>query len=259
MTDYFEAALEIKSFGNDATGEFAGYASVFHHTDRLGDLLLPGSFTDTLAERKALGRPIPMHFNHGLAEIGGQRGIGRWLKTEEDQNGLAVEGKISGMNTDGGRLLFERVKDRAIGGLSIGFKPHPSGVVYGSKAGQPRRTIKAVHLGEISLTDEPVNSLSTVLSVKSAALLGRGSDTIFALNEIKSRVQAGDMPKLRELQDAMRDAFGFSNAQAEKVANLGLKALTRESDGLGDASPEVKALLGELLSGAKNFHFPTSS
>jgi HK97 family phage prohead protease len=223
--------------------------------DRIRDQFLPGAFADSLSEIKSLGRRVPMHLNHGIPELVGQRGIGIFPSIVENDGGIAVEGKISGMNTDGGRLLYERVKDGAIGGLSVGFTVRGNGATYGKSAGEPRRTIKAANLHEISLVDTPAHTDARVLHIKSMAL-GRDADAMRAVLEIKSRVQAGDMPKLRELQDAMRDAFGFSNSQAEKVANLGLKALTRESDGLGDASPEVKALLGELLSGAKHLHSP---
>lgn len=257
MTDYFEAPLEIKSLGNEASGEFEGFASVYHTTDQIGDRFEPGAFAESLAEFKARGRPIPMHLNHGIPELVGQRGVGIFRVVEETDKALRTEGKISGMNTDGGRLLFERVKDGAISGMSVGFKIRgANGATYGRKPGEPRRSIKSANLHEISLVDTPCHSDARIISIKSAALYGRSAE-FAALHEIKSRIQAGDMPELRELQDAMREAFGFSRSQAEKIANLGLKALARESAGAGDASPEVKALLGELLGSAKNLSLPT--
>src|SRR4051812_36903925 len=105
MNLQFQTVLEVKAFGDPASGEFSGYGAVFHNTDLIGDRILPGAFAETIAERKALGRPLPMHLNHGLPELGGQRGIGVWKAVEEDERGLRLEGKISGMNTDAGRLL----------------------------------------------------------------------------------------------------------------------------------------------------------
>ncbi len=157
--------FEFKFAGDGATGEFSGYASVFGNTDSHGDVIAPGAFTETLAERKAAGRGIPMHVMHGLFG-GDSMAVGRWNNVSEDEKGLIAEGKISGMNTDAGRLIYERVKDGALGGISIGYRVKPGGSKLGKKAGEPKRLITNVHLGEISLVDEPSNALARVAEVK---------------------------------------------------------------------------------------------
>ncbi len=227
MNLHFTTALEVKSFGDPATGEFSGYGAVYHVTDLIGDRLLPGTFAEAIAERKALGRPLPMHLNHGLPELGGQRGIGVWKSVEEDETGLRLEGKISGMNTDAGRLLYERVRDGAIGGLSIGFKVRGNGATYGNRAGEPRRTIKSASLSEVSLVDDPCNPMARVDSIKSA-------------------LAAGELPTLREFEEVLREK-GYSRAQSTQIAERGYKSLSaRESDD-GEAVPdEAKAALDDI-------------
>ena len=167
-TNIIVVPLELKFAGSPDAGEFEGYGAVFGNIDQHGDRILPGAFTATLAERKLAGGTVPMHVNHGLPQLGGQRAVGIWTDLAEDGKGLRAKGRISGMNTDAGRNLFERVKDGAFPGLSIGYRVAPGGAIYGTKAGEPRRSLKAVHLGEISLVDTPSNGLALVDAVKSA-------------------------------------------------------------------------------------------
>lgn len=167
-TDVIVMPLELKFAGSPDAGEFEGYGAVFGNTDLHGDRILPGAFAGSLAEIKTGGRSIPMHVNHGLSVLGGQRGIGVWQDMAEDAKGLRMKGKISGMNTDAGRHLFERVKDGAFPGLSIGYKVAPNGASYGQRAGEPRRTLKAVHLHEVSLVDSPANGSALIDGFKAA-------------------------------------------------------------------------------------------
>jgi HK97 family phage prohead protease len=129
----------------------------------------PAPLQQSIAERKATNRPLPMHVMHRI--LGGDGlPVGVWKSISEDSHGLKVEGKISGMNTDTGRLLFERVKDGALGGLSIGYRVKPNGATFGKGKDEPKRTLHNLDLREISLVDEPSNALSRVDELKSAVL-----------------------------------------------------------------------------------------
>ncbi len=166
--DVFVAPLELKFAENAADGTFSGYGAVFGNVDNHGDVILPGAFADSLAERKAQGRGVPMHVMHGVYGGDGVP-VGVWTSVEEDEKGLRVEGKLSGMNTDAGRMRFELVKDGALSGLSIGYRVKKNGATYGQKAGEPKRTLKALHLGEISLVDDPSNAMARVTEMKRLA------------------------------------------------------------------------------------------
>ncbi len=163
--EFFATALELKS-SPDAAGEFTGYGAVFGNVDLNGDVIMPGAFRDTIAERK--GRALPMHFNHGIPELGGRRGVGSWHAVSEDSTGVEVKGRLAGMNTETGRYLFEQVREGAVPGLSIGFKVASGGATFGTKAASgARRTLTKLHLSEISLVDDPCNTLALIREVKS--------------------------------------------------------------------------------------------
>lgn len=175
VSNIFSALAEFKFADGAPEGLFSGYAAVFGNVDAHGDMISPGAFRDTIAERKATGRPIPMHLMHKV--FGGDGlPVGVWNNIEEDGTGLRVDGMISGMNTDYGRRIFDLVKIGALGGISIGYKVRTGGATYGKKAGEPRRTLKSISLHEISLVDDPSNALSRVREVKAAGDMMDGTD-----------------------------------------------------------------------------------
>ena len=229
------APLEIKLASNTDSGEFSGYGSFFGNTDRHGDVVHPGAFRATLEERKARGWGLPpMHFNHGLPEMGGERAIGVWSEMTEDTKGLRVRGRISGMNTDRGRHYYERLKDGAIGGMSIGFAVRPNGAEFVKGIGGSRRNLKAVNLAEVSIVDEPSNTLARVEAVKLAGpghletLLRRGGLSKAAAHQIVAGgwpALAGDLDPYPEPDDGRRAAA------AEAFARL-LDRQTNELKGL---------------------------
>lgn len=209
------APLEIK-FATDADlGEFEGYGSFFGNVDSHGDAVAAGAFRQTLEDRAHKGLPpVPMHFNHGIPEMGGERAVGVWKTMAEDTKGLHVRGRISGMNTDKGRHYFERVKDGAISGLSIGYRIAPNGATFGKSAREPRRLLKSVHLHEVSIVDEPSNALARVEAVK---LADRG-----------------------DLESLLRKS-GLSKAAARQIAAGGWAALS------GEVEPSEDPMLRDLV------------
>lgn len=169
--DFSLAPAEFK-FADTAAGTFSGYGAVFGNVDSHGDLIVPGAFKDSLAERKAQGRRVPLHVMHGI--YGGD-GLpaGVLNSVEEDDKGLRIEGKISGATTtDAGRRLYELLTDGGFGGFSIGYSVKKNGAVYGQKPGEPKRTLKALNLGEISLVDDPSNPQAVVNEMKRLARNG---------------------------------------------------------------------------------------
>lgn len=204
--------IELKFADGAQPGTFEGYASVFGVLDHHRDVIAPGAFKTTIAQMKARGFNVPMYLNHGAR--GGTDGIpaGVWDMLAEDDKGLAVKGRILGLETDIGRYKHELVKGGALRGISIGYRVPSGGATYGKTATEPRRTIKAVDLGEISLVDNPSNHMAAVTAIKSA-------------EEIKT---------IREFEDFLRDVGGYSNAQAKAIASQGFKAADpRDEDEAG--------------------------
>lgn len=117
---------------DDAPGTFEAVVSVFSNVDRIGDVVMPGAFTDTLAVWKASGDPIPVIWSHDwsdpLAHIGKvidvaelEPGDERLPESIKDLGGLWVR-----CQTDVGRnakadQVQHLMKERRVREMSFGF------------------------------------------------------------------------------------------------------------------------------------------
>lgn len=234
MIGTYVAPLEVK-FADDAIGEFSGLASAYGVVDSHGDVVVPGAFSASLAEHKARGSMPTMYVQHGPALGGDPLPVGVWTHMEEDAHGLRVKGRISALDTDYGRRIRSLVQDGALKGLSIGYNVATNGAVYGRKPGEPRRTLKAVRLVEVSLVSTPSNDRARVESIKSAT----DSEVRTAIRWLRAAIalherhMSGDAPTTgaaglrsqQDMMDQMRSALAALTDDAEPSRMSGMKAL----------------------------------
>lgn len=118
---------------------FAGYAAVFDHVDRGGDVVRPGAF-GTVA-------PVPLLWQHGGPPVGTVEAIG------EDSRGLRVIGRVEEAR------LAALVRSGAVDGLSFGYR------VRAARRGPARRELTALELVEVSLVTQPMQRHARVHAV----------------------------------------------------------------------------------------------
>lgn len=112
MTVAFEVkAVKEESDGKYA-GEFTGYAAGIHNIDRVGDMILPGAFTDDL----------PRFLQEGVVcwQHDWMTPIGVPLEASEDGYGLMTKSRIS--NTTQGKDAMTLIRDKVVKKLSIGYR-----------------------------------------------------------------------------------------------------------------------------------------
>lgn len=243
------APLELKFAEGDA-GAFDGLASPFGNVDSHGDMVLPGAFNATLAEHKARGSMPIMYAMHGPALGADPLPVGIWTDMQEAADGLRVKGQILALDSDTGRRIYGLIKGGALGALSIGYRVATNGASYGKKQGEPRRTLKAVHLHEVSLVPTGSNPRARVEQIKAAHGLAAEID------EFKSRIAAGEVTK-REWERFLRDVGGLSRAKAEAVAGLSFKALNARESGGEANTPARRAALESLDATLAGFSLPS--
>lgn len=219
-------ACEFKFASGTDAGVFSGYGAVFGNVDSYGDVIEKGAFRDTLRAWEDKGKYPPMLLQHGGGFLGGADDmlpIGKWTSMEENTKGLKVEGQLFALGTERGQYLYEGLKEGAIDGLSIGYLAKK--FVAGTKAGEPRRTLQEVDLKELSVVTFPANDKARVGAVKAA-----------------ERVRT-----IREFEDFLREAGGYSHALAKAIASRGFKAIDAERDA-GDVLPldAAKRLLATI-------------
>jgi uncharacterized protein len=149
----------------------------------------------------------------------------------EDAKGLRVEGRLAGQDTETGRYNAALVRDGALRGLSIGYTVAPGGATYGKSPGQPRRTLKALNLHELSIVDDPSNEGALIEGIKAAANVTSHPDF-----------------------EEFLHAAGFSKGAARKLASGGWSALKasdteRDDPAIGELLACLKAATLELKKG----------
>lgn len=190
-TQRLEVPFEVRWSADQPTRTVEGYGSVFGNVDAYGDVVAPGAFAQTLAEAKSSGVYPAMLSQHGGLAGGDPTPVGVWTSLAEDERGLKVAGQLA--DTPRGQEIYALLKMQprpALSGLSIGFRALEW--AERSKPDEPRRTLKAVKLYEISFVTFPANDRARVTDVKTA------------IDQIET---------LADVEEVLRDA-GFSRRDA---------------------------------------------
>ncbi|HYH63349.1 MAG TPA: HK97 family phage prohead protease [Urbifossiella sp.] len=182
--------FEVK-FTEAGHATIEGYASTFGNTDSQNDIVLPGAFKDSLAQR--MPKMLYQHDPHRIPGI--------WERAAEDSKGLILAGRT--LNTTLGRDVAEEVRSGAIDRLSIGYSPTKSAFDKGTGT----RRLEQVKLWETSLVTFPANEQAILTSVK-----------------------AHRPETIRAFEEFLREAGHFSREDATTVALRGFKALTTRGE-----------------------------
>lgn len=199
----------------DDAGVIEGYASIFGNVDSYGEIVEPGAFIKSLEKSQKTGRKIKMLWQHDPHQP-----IGVWDELAEDKKGLKVRGRLLIDQSPKAREAHGLLQAGALDGLSIGY-----------------RTIKA----------GPKEGKQGILSLTELDLL-ENSVVTFAANErarvevVKSILDAGQLPTVREFEGLLRDA-GFSKAKAAAIAATATPHLRGDPEAKAD---DVMAFLNGL-------------
>ncbi len=211
--------LQIKDVSEEGT--FEGYGSIFGNVDSYGEKVMPGAFVESLARHKREGSNVLMLWQHDPSQP-----IGVWEDLAEDAKGLWGKGRLL-LDIQRAREVHTLAKNRAIGGLSIGYREEDTdqdGAV---------RILKKLALYEISPVTFPANRRARIESVKSERM-----------EEFARRLRDGDPLPIKEFEDILREA-GVPKSMATAIASQGYaKAIRRDSE--GDQANDAMALLKAL-------------
>jgi HK97 family phage prohead protease len=199
--------LEVKASGEDGTIE--GYGSIFGNVDSYGEMVMPGAFSASLVESRRKGRSIKMLWQHDP-----DRPVGVWEDLAEDSKGLFVKGRLLIDESAQAREAYGLIKAGAVDGLSIGYRLLESE----QHADKPNvLTLTKVDLREVSIVTFAANERARVESVKHI-------------------LAAGQLPTVREFEEFLRDAGGFSKRLAAAIAAKATPCLR------GDPASEVSSI-----------------
>lgn len=182
--------FEVKRLTDD--GQFEGMASVFGVLDQMDDVVAPDAFADTLKERK-----VRILWQHDVREV-----IGTPLEIMETEEGLFLRAQLV-MDTQRARETHALLKAGAIDALSIGFRVREFEINEDTGI----RTLKKVDLFEVSVVTFPALEVARITDVRSADA----------------------MKTIGDFERFLRDAGGFSRADAKRIASRGFKNTPRDA------------------------------
>ena len=186
--EFRQLSLEWKA---DGQGVIEGYGAVFDMVDNGGDIVVAGAFAKSLQS----GRKTRMLFQHNADQV-----IGVWDEVAEDGNGLRVKGRIL-TGVAAGATAYELVKEKAIDGLSIGYRT----VRSMDRAG--KRAILEAELWEVSLVTFPMNEMARIDAVKAAEMSERDIERVLTRDakftrSMAQRLMAGGYDAIKTMRDA---------------------------------------------------------
>ncbi len=120
------------------TVRLAGYAALFGIADAARDVIEPGAFRRTLAERSD---PLPLYWQHRPRQR-----IGWVERAEEDARGLRIVARLDSAIGKAARLLIDGV----VSGLSFGYRARRFRRI------ETTRWLDDIDLIEISLVAHPL-------------------------------------------------------------------------------------------------------
>jgi hypothetical protein len=210
---YLNVSAEYKALGDDKTGVFSGYASIFGNVDLGGDIVERGAFKEIVANAEGKVTTLWQHDSRqpiGVATV------------MEDMKGLAFDGALV-MEDATARKALAHMKAGSVRGMSIGYDVLPGGAKE-TEAGV--RILTDLKLWEISVVTWGMNPLAQVTAAK---------DRVKQLSTI------------RDFEDFLRDEGGFSNAQAKLLASGGWRTLQQARDESGGEGEKDAAKLLNYL------------
>lgn len=168
--------LEFRRFKIDDVSEdgrtIIGHAAVFGNRDSYGDVIEPGAFAKTIAERKDR---VKVFYNHTYP-------IGKPVEMAEDDNGLYTVSRLS--STPRANEILELIRDGVIDEMSIAFET----LKYDNDPDKGRR-LRELRLYEYGPVDFAANDQALITGVKSLAQrLEQGQNGSFPLQEIKNAI-----------------------------------------------------------------------
>lgn len=206
--------FEVKEIAE--TGVFSGYASVFGNVDAYGDMVMPGAFTKSLAEKKPA-----LLWQHNSREP-----IGVWQNFKENEKGLFATGQLLVDGVARAKEAYALLKAGALNGLSIGYMLNEYEWVKTNE--EEFRKLTEIDLWEVSLVTFPANDEARISDVKEA------------ISELES---------VRDVEGYLREA-GLSRSEAKGIISQ-LKTLSLREAEEAAAIEEMKNLIKAVQSAAQ--------
>jgi HK97 family phage prohead protease len=219
--------VQIKATGTSDgldEGQFRAVVSVFGNKDAYGDVVVPGAFTETLAEWKASGDAIPIYWSHQMQDP--DYNVGYVLDATETDQGLEVLGQLD-LDPEAppkAKQVYRLLKGRRVTQFSFAYDVLDGGPV--EKDGESYNELRRLKLYEVGPTPIGANPETELLTVKAAAV------------QLTADLKAGRVLSSKN-EDTLREALGALQDATSQIKNV-LASVSSSDDGKSGetATPE---------------------
>jgi HK97 family phage prohead protease len=159
-----EFTSDAKAIDVDGEGRFKGYAAVFNNIDRVGDMVMPGAFEESLKDFGPSGSGVPLLWRHRTDDP--FMNLGETVEAKEDNHGLLVDCQID-LETANGKQTYKLLKTGRAGQMSFAYDVIEGAWVTSEELGEYFE-LRKLALREVSVVQFGANSETSIVSVKSA-------------------------------------------------------------------------------------------
>lgn len=145
-------------------GQFTALASVFNNIDSVGDVVMPGAFTDDLKSWADSGDPIPLLWGHQMSDP--DMNIGHVLTASETDAGLQITAELDLENPKAAQV-YRLLKGKRVSKMSFAYDIEDGAPA--ERNGQGVYELRKLKLHEVSVVQVPANPAATIQQVKDAA------------------------------------------------------------------------------------------
>jgi HK97 family phage prohead protease len=188
----FKSCAGFKAAPDTAeSGVFEAIVSVFGNVDSMGDVVMPGAFTESLAAWEKSGDPIPVLWSHRMDDprfsIGhvleaaelepGDPRIPEWADDHvKAHGGLWVRAQLD-TGADAGDVAVaarKLLRNRLVKQFSYAYEIQDAD--WGTVGGQDAYQLRKLSLYEVSPTQIGANNLTELVGAKASKLVAHASD-----------------------------------------------------------------------------------
>ncbi|MCF7550978.1 HK97 family phage prohead protease [Pseudonocardia sp. WMMC193] len=170
MTVVREFRTQVKAVGDAdglKEGQYRAIVSVFDVEDSWGDVVMPGAFTETLAEWAASGDPLPIIWSHDWRNPFAHLGVVK--EAEETEKGLLILGEILDRDTNPTAAhVYGLLKGRRVTQSSFAYDILDSG--WATRDGDEVFELRRLKLHEVGPCLLGVNQETELLDVKARTI-----------------------------------------------------------------------------------------
>lgn len=211
LTKTYPLAL-VKTGEQDglADDQFEALVSVFGNKDSYGDVVMPGAFTQTLADWKASGDPIPVYWSHRMDDP--DYNIGHVITAVETGDGLVVTAQLD-LDSPKAAQVYRLLKSRRVTQFSFAYDVIDG--VPAQRDGEDVYELRTLKLYEIGPTPIGANPDTELLDVKTVR--GKAGRVLSAKNETTLRAARDQLTAaVRQLDDVL-SALDQTGDDSEKA------------------------------------------